>query len=177
MIKFPFESKPLMIAAVVVLIGAPTAGATMRAEAPTRAPAEQVAGRLMQIELVAPKEPEVAATYPLETFAEAPVNEFKGRPPHGGAWRVSFGPDFPPMTMRALPAGDYREVLDEDAKLEQARFELARDDYVRAEKARAALLQAERERADREVQVYEERIFGRAPLESGSEQAEAEPAG
>ena len=165
MIKFPFESKPLMIAAVVVLIGASTAGATMRTGAPARAPAERPAGQVMQIELVAPREPEVAATYPLDAFAEAPVNEFKGRPPHGAAWRVSFGPDFPPMVMRASPAGDYREVLDEDAKLEQARFEQARDDYVRAEKARAALLQADRERAERDVRTYEERVFGRGVVD------------
>lgn len=168
MIKFSFESKPLLIGALVVLIGAPTAGATMTRHASTAAVEDSVPGAMMQIELVAPKEPVVAATYPLETFDGAPANEFKGQLPHGRAWRVGYEMNFSSPQMRAEPAGDYRGYMSQEARIEQARFEQVRDDYERAERARAAKAQAER--AAREVQAYEERVFGAprpAPMDDG----------
>jgi hypothetical protein len=179
MIKFSLESKPLVIAAVVALIAAPTAGATLMLSGAARASppsAQAAAGRTLHIELVAPKEPVVAAAYPLETFESPPANEFKGRPPRGPAWRVSFG-DFAPVAMRAEPAGDYDLVVDEESRLEQARFERARDDYVRAEQARAALLRAEDERAERNVRAYEERVFGPRPIEPGFDSDASEAGG
>lgn len=175
MIKFPFESKPLMIGALVVLIGAPTAGATMTMRARSAAVAEAAPGALMQIELVAPKEPVVAATYPLETFEAPPVNEFKGRLPHGRAWRVGFEMDFGSAPMRAEPAGDYRGFLSDEARLEQARFEQVRDDYMRAERARAA--QALEQAAAREVQVREASGFGPARDARADDSDAADPAG
>ncbi len=142
MFQFPFESRPLLIGALVVLIGAPTAGASMTTHARASAAPAPKSGPTLQIELVAPKEPVVAAAYPLETFEGAPIDEFKGRVPHGRAWRVGYDLDVAQAQMRAQPAGDYRGAMSQEARWEQARFELIRDDYARAERVRAARAQA-----------------------------------
>jgi hypothetical protein len=182
MIRIPFESNTLLIGAIVVLVGAPTAGATMMLGSRQAAPplfeqgaSESAPGSQgLKVELVAPKEPEVAAAYPLDTFATPPVDEFKGRAPHGRAWRVSFGLDIPPPQMMAEPAGAYGSMPAEEAEQEQARFERAREDYMRAEAARDAVRFAEEARAEREGAAYQDRIF-RPALAALPTSAEVEP--
>ena len=116
--KFQPRFKTLAIGAAVLLIGAPTAGATMKRE-PRPAAEAASSGRTLRIELTLPKEPQVAAVYPLETLDGPPPNDFASRAPHGRAWRVDFGDGFAAAATTAEPAGAYS--MDDEARIEQGR--------------------------------------------------------
>jgi hypothetical protein len=101
------QAKTLTLLAAIVALGAPTAGATMKiASAPATAPPPESAGGVLKIELTVPREPEVKAIYPLETFEAPPVNEFRSGPGRGRAWRIGFDYELEPRIQEAEPQGD-----------------------------------------------------------------------